>query len=328
MEKIRMRRLRAHPKLRDLIRETDLTTRDLVLPLFVRHGQGVKNPISSMPGQFQLSVDQLAPEIDEIVQLGIPSILLFGIPAKKDGLGSEAYQDDGVIQTALRFIKERAPELFVITDACFCNYTDHGHCGIIHTHRGRADVDNDATLELLERLALSHAQAGSDMIAPSGMMDGMVRAMRKALDNSHFESLPILSYAAKYASSLYASFRDAAECAPQFGDRKTYQMDPGNGGEALKEVHLDLTEGADIVMVKPALAYLDIIYRLHQGYPDIPIAAYQVSGEYSMIKAAAQNGWIDEQKVVMETLTSIKRAGARFILTYFAKDVARWLACK
>ncbi len=320
-----MRRLRGHPKLRDLIRETEVTARDLVLPLFIRHGQGMKIPIASMPGHFQLSVDQLAPEIDEVVRLGIPSILLFGIPSKKDSLGSEAYREDGVIQTALRFIKERAPELFVITDVCLCNYTDHGHCGVIHTRKGRADVDNDATLELLARLATSHAEAGSDMVAPSGMMDKMVSAIRQALDDADFRSLPILSYAAKYASSLYSSFRDAAECAPKFGNRQSYQMDPANGAEALKEISLDLSEGADIVMVKPALAYLDVIYRMREAYPGVPIAAYQVSGEYSMIKAAAQNGWIEEQKVVLETLTSIKRAGARFILTYFSKEAARWL---
>lgn len=317
----RLRRLRMHPKVRDLVRENTLSKNDLVQPLFIRHGHGEKIPIQSMPGQFQLPLNQLAAEIEEIVNLAIPAVLLFGIPAQKDALGSESYADEGIIQQALAIIKKSAPELLVITDVCFCEYTDHGHCGVIE---GK-EVNNDSTLELLGRQALSHVKHGADMIAPSGMMDGMVAAIRQTLDAANFTTVPILSYAVKYASSLYGPFREAAEGAPQFGDRKSYQMDPANSNEALREAKLDLNEGADILMVKPAIAYLDIIARLKQAHPEVPLVAYQVSGEYSMIKAAAANGWIAEQAVVMESLIACKRAGANFIISYFAKDVARWL---
>lgn len=316
----RLRRLRMHTTMRDLVRENTISKNDLVQPLFIRHGEGKKIPIKSMPGQFQLPLNQLEAETREIVDLAIPAVLLFGIPAQKDPLGTDSYADTGVIQQALQIIKQIAPELLVITDVCFCEYTDHGHCGVI----AGTSVDNDATLELLARQAVSHAQHGADIIAPSGMMDGMVAAIRQSLDKASFSHIPILSYAVKYASSLYGPFREAAEGAPQFGDRKTYQMDPANGEEALREANLDLQEGADILMVKPALAYLDIISRLKQTYPGVPLAAYQVSGEYAMIKAAAANGWIMEQAVVLESLLACKRAGANFIISYFAKDVARW----
>ncbi|HID24499.1 MAG TPA: porphobilinogen synthase, partial [Planctomycetaceae bacterium] len=262
----------------------------------------------------------------EVSSLGIPAVILFGIPDRKDATGSVAWADDGIIQQALRAIKDRQPDLLVITDLCFCEYTDHGHCGIVRDRHGRKDVDNDATLEILVRQATSHARAGADVIAPSGMMDGMVTALRRGLDDAGFENVPILSYAVKYASAFYGPFRDAAESAPQFGDRRTYQMDPANGAEALREVALDRAEGADILMVKPALAYLDIIRRVKDAHPDVPLAAYNVSGEFSMVKAAAAQGWIDERQVALEVLTAIKRAGADMILTYFAKDAARWLA--
>jgi porphobilinogen synthase len=320
---LRMRRLRQHPALRELVRETEIGVRDLILPLFVRHGSNVRLPIASMPGHAQLSVDLLGPEIREIADLGIPAVILFGIPAWKDMTGSAASRDDGVVQQAIRKIKETARELLVITDLCFCEYTDHGHCGVVVDRGGRSDVDNDATLELLAQQAVSHAKAGADVIAPSGMMDGMVAAIRRGLDAAGFEQTPILSYAAKYASAFYGPFREAAESMPQFGDRRTYQMDPGNAREALREVALDLAEGADLIMVKPALSYLDVICRVKQAHPEVPLCAYNVSGEYSMLKAAAANGWLDEQRTTLEILTSIKRAGADMIITYSAKDFAR-----
>jgi len=320
----RPRRLRGHPGLRALVRETHLAIDDLIYPLFVYHGKNLRREIPSMPGQYQLSLDRLAEALTETSELGIPAIILFGIPEHKDAHGSAATRDDGIVQEAIRISKQVAPDLLVITDLCFCEYTDHGHCGPLSEVGGRVDVDNDATLPLLARQAVSHARAGADMIAPSGMMDGMVQAIRRELDASGYTSLPIMSYSAKFASGYYGPFRDAAESAPSFGDRRGYQMDPANADEALREVALDLAEGADIVMVKPALAYLDIVSRVKETY-GVPVAAYNVSGEYAMIKAAAANGWIDERRIVLETLTGIKRAGADMILTYHAPDVAKWL---
>lgn len=323
---VRMRRLRQHHLLRDLVRETELSVRDLVMPFFVRPGRGVRNPIGPMPGQYQLSIDTLVPYVRKARLLGIPAIILFGIPEHKDETGSESFADDGIIQQAVRAIRDAVSEdILIITDVCFCEYTSHGHCGVVRQHGRRVDVDNDATLELLGRQAVSHARAGADVVAPSGMMDGMVGAIRNALDAEGFQDIPILSYAAKYASAFYGPFRAAAESAPQFGDRRTYQMDPPNASEALREVALDLQEGADIVMVKPALAYLDVIHRVKSTF-QVPVAAYNVSGEYAMVKAAASQGWLDERNVVLETLTAIKRAGADFILTYHALDVAEWLS--
>ena len=323
---VRLRRLRSNPRLRDLVRETELNPRDFILPLFVKHGQNQRVPIRSMPGQDQMTVDQLPSEVDSIAKLGIPAVILFGIPEHKDAVGSDAYDPDGIIQQAVRAIKATRPDLLVITDVCFCEFTDHGHCGIIGHQHGRTDVDNDATLGILVKEAVAQCQAGADMIAPSGMMDGMIAALRTGLDGAGFAHIPIMSYAAKYASGFYGPFRDAAESTPQFGDRRTYQMDPANGAEALREVGLDVAEGADILMVKPALSYLDVIRRVKDAHPEIPLAAYNVSGEYSMVKAAAANDWIDEQRIALEILTSIKRAGADMILTYFAKDAAKWLA--
>jgi porphobilinogen synthase len=288
--------------------------------LFVVEGKQVKNPIPSMPGNFQLSIDLLVDEVKEVHRLGIPAIILFGIPEHKDAVGGDAMSETGIIQRAVRAIKDAVPEMYVITDVCFCEYTSHGHCGVVLD----GDVDNDSTLENLQKQVITHAKAGADMVAPSGMMDGMVGAIREALDDNGFEKIPIMSYAAKYASAFYGPFRDAAESAPQFGDRRTYQMDPANAREALYEVDLDVEEGADIIMVKPAMPYLDIIRRVRERV-DLPVAAYNVSGEFSMVKAAAQLGWIDEKRVALEMLTSIKRAGADIILTYFAKDAARWL---
>lgn len=323
---VRPRRLRAHPRLREMVRETELSPRDFILPLFVRPGEKIRTPIRSMPGNFQLSIDELLQELKEVESLGIPAVILFGIPAEKDAVGSDAFSDQGIIQQALRAIRSAGTSLLVITDVCFCEFTDHGHCGVIHEHRGRPDVDNDATLELLVKEAVSHARAGADMIAPSGMMDGMIGALRQGLDQAGFSDLPIMSYAAKYCSGFYGPFREAAESAPQFGDRRTYQMDPANGAEALREAALDVAEGADLLMVKPALSYLDVISRVKQAWPHIPLAAYNVSGEFAMVKAAAANGWIDEQRITLEILTSIKRAGADLILTYHAKDAARWIS--
>lgn len=322
----RLRRLRRHPKLRDLVRETSLTPRDFILPLFVRYGENQRIPIGSMPGHCQLSVDQLPGEIREIEQLGIPAVILFGIPEHKDAGGSDAYSETGIVQQGVRAIKEVSSSLLVMTDVCFCEFTDHGHCGIVNDRTGQPDVDNDATLEILIRQAVSHARAGADVIAPSGMMDGMIQAIRGGLDAAGYAHLPIMSYAAKYASGFYGPFREAAESTPRFGDRASYQMDPANGSEALREVALDVAEGADILMVKPALSYLDIIRRVKQAHPEVPLAAYNVSGEFAMVKAAAAQGWIDGERVALEILTSIRRAGADMILTYHAKEAARWLA--
>ncbi|OAI42272.1 delta-aminolevulinic acid dehydratase [Planctomycetaceae bacterium SCGC AG-212-D15] len=321
----RPRRLRQHPALRELVRETSLSARDLILPLFVRNGYGIKKEIASMPGNYQLSVDRLVEEVGAALDLGIRAFILFGIPDRKDATGSGALSDEGVVQNALRTLRDYLKDrVFLITDECLCEYTDHGHCGVLSEQSGRLDVDNDATLPILAKQCVSHAKAGADMVAPSGMMDGMVGAIRKGLDEAGFPHLPILSYAAKYASAFYGPFRDAAESPPQFGDRSGYQMDPANADEALREVALDLEEGADIIMVKPALAYLDIIRRVKERF-GVPVAAYNVSGEFAMVKAAAMKGWIDERRVALEILTGIKRAGADMILTYYAADAARWL---
>src|SRR5438552_5647268 len=320
----RPRRLRHHPVVRSLVRETDLTPEDLILPLFVRPGKNVKKEIASMPGNYQLSVDRLVDEVGTAVDLGLQAFMFFGIPSHKDATGSSAWTDDGIVQQALRAVRAAHPDALLITDECFCEYTDHGHCGVLSEYGGRRDVDNDATLPLLAQQCVSHARAGADMVAPSGMLDGMVAAIRKGLDEAGFSWLPILSYAAKYASGFYGPFREAAESPPQFGDRSGYQMDPANSDEALREVEMDLAEGADMIMVKPALAYLDIIYRVKERF-GVPVAAYNVSGEFAMVKAAAARGWIDERRVALEILTSIKRAGADMILTYFARDTALWL---
>ena len=316
----RLRRLRSSPALRELIRETKLDPADFVLPLFVRPGAGVRRAIGSMPGQFQLSVDEAVKLAKESWSAGVRSVILFGIPEKKDALARGAYAADGIVQRAAAALKDALPELAVMADLCFCEYTDHGHCGVVKGTR----VDNDATLELAGKTAVSQAKAGADIIAPSGMMDGQVKAIRSALDGAGFQDTPILAYAAKYASGFYGPFRDAAESPPSFGDRSTYQMDPPNVLEALREVALDLEEGADMVMVKPALAYLDVLAAVKQRF-GVPTAAYSVSGEYAMIKAAAAKGWLDEKRIALETLVSIKRAGADFILTYYALDAARWI---
>jgi porphobilinogen synthase len=318
--RFRLRRLRGSDAIRRLVRETRLSAEDFVYPLFVVHGSGVRNAIPSMPGQCQLSVDQLPAEARELRALGVPAVLLFGIPASKDEQATGAYAPDGIVQQAVRALKEADPDLLVVTDVCLCEYTSHGHCGIVKN----GDVDNDATLPLLAQTALSHARAGAGMVAPSAMMDGQVAAIRQALDENGFGQTPIMAYAAKYASAFYGPFREAAESAPQFGDRCGYQMDPANAREALREIESDVAEGADIVMVKPALAYLDVLARARQRF-DLPLAAYNVSGEYAMIKAAIANGWLDEKRVVLEVLTAIKRAGADIVITYHAKDAARWL---
>lgn len=317
----RMRRLRSSETLRRMVRETTLRSSDFIYPLFVIYGQDKKIPVDSMPGVFQFSVDRLTEEIKEIDSLKIPAVLLFGLPEHKDSVGSSAFQDNGVVQEATRLIKKICPEMLVITDVCLCEYTDHGHCGLIDQ---KGVVDNDATLDLLAQEALSHARAGCDIIAPSDMMDGRIGYIRKELDDNGYKDIPIMAYAAKYSSSFYGPFRDAADSAPQFGDRKSYQMDGANIREALREVALDIEEGADIVMVKPALPYLDVIKAVKEKFA-YPTAAYNVSGEYAMIKAAAACGWLDEERVMMEALTSIKRAGADLIITYFAKDAARVL---
>lgn len=316
----RPRRLRETPALRQMVRETTLRPDDFIYPMFVVHGQNVRREIKSMPGIYQLSVDQAVAEAGEVAQLGIPSIMLFGIPAVKDAVGSENFSDQGIVQQAIRAIKAANPNLIVIADVCMCEYTDHGHCGIVEND----EIVNDATLEILQKATVSYAQAKADVVAPSGMMDGMVGAIRSALDAEGFASVNILSYAIKYASAFYGPFREAAEGAPKFGDRKTHQMDPANAREALRELALDIEEGADMVMVKPALPYLDVIRRVRDAC-HLPVGAYNVSGEYAMIKAAAANGWLDERAVVLELLTGIKRAGADLILTYHAKDAARWL---
>lgn len=317
---LRLRRLRRTKQMRALVRETRVTVDNLIHPIFIKAGNNIKQPISSMPGHAQLSLDYLAEEIAECQALGINNLLLFGIPEKKDAIGSDSLKDDGIVQQGIRLIKSLAPDILIIADLCFCEYADHGHCGVIdHDHQ---TVDNDATLPLLVKQAVSLAKAGADIIAPSGMMDGMVQAIRVGLDKAGFSQIPILSYAVKYASSFYGPFREAAEGAPQFGDRRDYQMDPANSSEALREATLDIQEGADMLMVKPAQNYLDIIFRVKQAYPEIPMCAYQVSGEFAMIKAAAKNGWINEEAVMLESLLSIKRAGADFIITYFAKQFA------
>ncbi len=324
--KIRMRRLRRSESMRRLVRETSLNVDDLVYPLFVREGKGLKKPIKSMAGCFHFSPDTIAAEAAEVAELGIPAVLLFGLPGKKDDAGSQAWAEDGVVQRAIGEIKKAVPQLLVITDICLCEYTSHGHCGVIKkstsAQEHKSIVDNDATCELLAKVALSHAQAGADIVAPSDMMDGRVRYIREALEENGFHDVAIMSYAAKYASAFYGPFRDAAESAPSFGDRKTYQMDPANARQAMAEIALDIEEGADIVMVKPALAYLDIIYRARQRF-DCPIAAYNVSGEYMMIKSSAEAGLLDEKTVMLETLTAIKRAGADIIITYFAKEFVK-----
>jgi porphobilinogen synthase len=316
----RTRRLRKTENIRRLVRENKLTVDDLIYPLFIEEGKNIETEIVSMPGIKRFSLDTISKELDEVVALNIPAVLLFGIPSKKDDTGSETWNEDGIMQQAVRFIKKNYPSLYVITDVCFCEYTSHGHCGIIHDN----DVDNDATLPNIAKQVISHAKAGVDMVAPSGMMDGMIATIREALDNTGFPNIPIMSYAVKYSSAFYGPFRDAADSAPTFGDRRTYQMDPANRDEGLREATFDDQEGADILMVKPALSYLDIIRDLKNNF-DRPIACYNVSGEYAMIKAAAANGWIDEERVMMEALLSMKRAGADIIITYFAKDVARLL---
>lgn len=321
----RPRRLRAHPQLRRMVQEHVLTISDLIYPLFAVPGTAIAQEVKSMPGVYQLSVDKIVEEAKQVHDLGIPAIILFGIPADKDAEATGAWHDHGIVQQAATAVKEAVPELLVIADTCLCEYTNHGHCGYLEVNDLTGRVLNDPTLELLKKTAVSQAKAGADIIAPSGMMDGFVQAIRAGLDEAGFEDIPILSYTAKYASAYYGPFRDAAESAPQFGDRRTYQMDPANSREALKEVRLDMHEGADMLMVKPALAYMDIIWQVKQA-SNLPVAAYNVSGEYSMVKAAALNGWIEEERVVMETLTGLKRAGADLILTYHAKDAARWLS--
>jgi porphobilinogen synthase len=330
----RPRRLRLNPQLRALVRETELNPGDFIYPLFVTHGKEVWAPIASMPGIANLSVDLLAGEVGELQALGVPGVLLFGIPAEKDPIGRENFAPDGIVQQAIRAIKDAHPEMLVLTDVCLCEYTDHGHCGLLNLggaqrpdpHLPEGYVLNDATLEILARVAVSHAAAGADIVAPSGMIDGMVGAIRAGLDTSGFDHTAILSYSTKYASAFYGPFRDAAQGAPKFGDRRSHQMDPGNVREALRETALDVAEGADILMVKPALAYLDVIRAVRAQHPELPLAAYNVSGEYAMVKAASANGWIDEDRATLEVLTGIKRAGADVIITYHAKEAARWIA--
>ena len=316
----RPRRLREKPLLRKLVRETALAVDDLVYPLFAVHGRGVREPIGSMPGQFRFSIDELLKDVKDVAGMGIPAVLLFGVPAEKDPRGSEAWADDGIVQQAVRSVKDVVPDLLVVTDVCLCQYTSHGHCGVVEG----GSVRNDPTLELLARVAVSHAEAGADMVAPSDMMDGRGGAIREALDEAGYLDAPILAYSAKYASCFYGPFRDAAESAPQFGDRRSYQMDPANVVEAMREIALDLDEGADIVMIKPALPYLDVISRAKAEF-GVPLAAYSVSGEYAMIRAAGQLGWLDEERAMLEALTAIRRAGADIVITYFAKDAARLL---
>lgn len=316
----RRRRLRVTPAIRDLVRENKVNLEDLIYPVFVMEGENIKSPVDSMPGIYQFSIDRLSEELDEVVELGIRGILLFGIPAHKDEVGSEAYNEHGIVQEAIRFIKKKYPELVVIADICLCEYTSHGHCGVIHD----GEILNDETLPLLAKTAVTCAQAGADMVAPSNMMDGHVAAIREALDEAGLINTPIMAYSAKFASAYYGPFREAAHSAPGFGDRKTYQMDYANGREAMLDVEDDIEEGADLIIIKPALAFLDILKNvsLHTNYP---LVAYNVSGEYSMVKAAALNGWVDEKRIVMENMTAFKRAGAKIIITYHAKDVAKWL---
>lgn len=318
----RPRRLRTSPALRAMVRETQLNPTDFIYPLFVRHGRSIRQPIPSMPGIAQLSVDEAVVEAETAVALGIPAVILFGLPAAKDPIGQENFAPDGIIQQAIRAIKAKLPDLIIVTDVCLCEYTDHGHCGLLGKD---GTILNDETLNVLADVAISHAQAGADIVAPSGMMDGMVAALRTALDGGGYTHIPIMSYAVKYASAFYGPFRDAADGAPKFGDRKSHQMDPANVREALREAELDVAEGADFLMVKPGLPYLDVIRAVKDQFPELPLAAYNVSGEYAMIKAAAANGWLDEKSVVLETLLSFKRAGADLIITYHALDAARWL---
>jgi porphobilinogen synthase len=322
---LRLRRLRQHPVLQQLVRETSVHVEDLIFPLFVKGREGEKQPIEAMPGLFQLPVESLPEEIEELANVGISAVLLFGVPPHKDEVGSDSFDDLGIVQEAIRVIRNAAPEMLIISDLCFCEYTDHGHCGFLSPRLGKWDVDNDKTLELLVKQAVSHAQAGVDVVAPSGMIDGMVQAIRGGLDGSGYTHIPILSYSVKYRSCLYGPFRSAAEGAPRFGNRSTHQMDTANVREALREVELDVQEGADMLMVKPAHAYLDVIYRVKQAHPNIPLGAYHTSGEFAMIKAAAQKGWLDERETVVEVLRGIRRAGADFIITYYAKQFAQWL---
>jgi porphobilinogen synthase len=321
---VRLRRLRRTAALRRMVRETQLSVDDLIAPLFIAEGEGVVKPIGSMPGQAQLSVDRLDAEIDELVALGVPAVLLFGVPLHKDEIGSGAWAEDGPVPSAIRAIKRRAPEVVVIADVCLCEYTDHGHCGVLGGEAGSGDVLNDPTLELLARASAAYAAAGADIVAPSAMMDGQVAAIRAGLEAAGYAETPVLAYSAKFASAFYGPFREAAESTPQFGDRRAYQMDAANGREALREVALDVEEGADLIMVKPAGMYLDVIREVSHHF-DLPLVAYQVSGEYAMLKAAAQNGWLDERRAALESLLAIKRAGAKLIITYYAKDAARWL---
>jgi porphobilinogen synthase len=316
----RLRRLRRTDTLRAMVRETQLAPNDFILPFFVTHGRGVRDEVSSMPGVYQLSVDQLVRDVRELSALGIPSVLLFGLPSQKDSYGREAYASDGIVQQAIRAIKDASPETVVVGDVCLCEYTDHGHCGIVED----GQVLNDPTLELLARMSLAQAEAGADVVAPSDMMDGRIGSIRRALDECHLTDVAIMAYSAKFASGFYGPFREAADSAPQFGDRRSYQMDPANGREAMREIAADVEEGADFIMVKPALAYLDLIRRARERW-DLPVVAYNVSGEYSMVKAAAQNGWIDEQRITLEILTGIKRAGADLIISYHAREAAAWL---
>lgn len=317
---LRGRRLRRNENIRRLVRENRITHDDLIYPIFVRYGENVVEEVPSMPSVFRYSVDKVTDAVKEVRDLGIPAVIIFGIPEHKDEVGSDTWSDEGIVQKTLRVLKKEVPEMYLITDVCFCEYTSHGHCGVLHDH----EVDNDATLENLQKQVVSHAQNGADMVAPSGMMDGMVRSIRIALDDAGFNHIPIMAYSAKFASAFYGPFRDAAESAPSFGDRRSYQMDPANSREALKEVLMDVQEGADVVMVKPALAYLDIITKVKENTL-LPVCAYNVSGEYSMVKAAGKLGWIDEKKVMLESLISMKRAGADMIITYFAKEVAEMI---
>ncbi|MEW5957820.1 MAG: porphobilinogen synthase [Chloroflexota bacterium] len=319
---VRLRRLRRRPQLRRLVREVNLGPADFIYPLFIVHGQGVRREVSSMPGVFHLSVDMLAAEAEELSRLGIPAVMLFGLPAEKDALGRENFAENGIVQQAVRALRRAGPDLVICTDVCMCEYTDHGHCGLV----AEEQILNDPSLEILGQVAVSHARAGADLPAPSAMMDGQVAAIRRALDAAGFADTPIMGYSAKFASAFYGPFRDAADSPPQFGDRSTYQMDPANARQAMREIELDIAEGADIIMVKPALPYLDIIRQARDRFPGLPLAAYNVSGEYSMLKAAARLGWLDEKRVALESLVAIKRAGADMILTYWAKDAARWLA--
>ncbi len=322
---LRLRRLRQHPVLRDLVRETQISLKEMIYPLFIKGVEGGKVPIEAMPGQYQIPLNLLAQEVQELSHLGISSVLLFGIPPYKDSLGSDSYADKGIIQEAIRVVRKAAPGMLIVTDVCFCEYMDHGHCGFISERNGTLDVDNDKTLDLLVKQAVSHARAGADVVAPSGMIDGMVHSIRKGLDAEGFSHLPILSYTIKYQSCLYGPFRMPTEGAPIFGDTSTHQMDSANAKEAIREADLDVAEGADMLMVKPAHAYLDVIYRIKQAYPHIPLCAYHTSGEFAMIKAASQKGWLDEKKVVIEVLRGIRRAGADFIITYYAKEFAQWI---